>query len=77
MTESWSGKSSRTSPSIDCSPPPSALARAYRYRRGTPSHSISGPEPSTPQTQACASLVTGLVTPTVEKSAPGQPVEQR
>ena len=55
---------------MDCSPVLSALVLAYRYRRGTPSHSSNGPEPATPQTQACASLVTGLVTPTVENSAP-------
>ena len=39
-------------------------------RRGTPSQSSSGPAPATPQTQACASLVTGLVHPDGEKSAP-------
>jgi hypothetical protein len=70
MTESWSGMSSSTRPFSDCSPLSSALDRAYRYRRGTPSHSSSGPDPATPHTQACASLVTGLVTPIAENSAP-------
>ena len=71
-TESWSGRSSRTSPFSEVSPPSSSLPRAYRYLRGTPSHSSSGPEPAAPQTQACASLVTGRVTPTAEKSAPAR-----
>ncbi len=42
----------------------------YRYRRGTASHSSSGPEPAAPQTQACGSLVTGRVTPAAENSWP-------
>ena len=71
-TESWSGRSSRTSPFSEASPPSSSLPRAYRYRRGTPSQSSSGPEPDAPQTQACGSRVTGLVTPTAEKSAPAR-----
>ena len=44
-TESWSGRSSRIRPVSDDSPLSSALARAYRWRRGTSSHSSSGPAP--------------------------------
>src|SRR5258707_14185654 len=70
MTESWSGRSTRTSPARSSSPRSSALAREYRYLGSTASHSRIAAEPPSPQMQAWASLVTGLVTPTVEKSAP-------
>src|SRR6266700_4681650 len=70
MPESCSGRSSNTSPARSSSPLSRALAREYRYRAGTSSQSRIAPEPACPQTQAWASLVTGLVTPTVERSAP-------
>src|SRR5215467_1354301 len=70
ITESWSGRSSSTSPARSSSPLSSALARENLWRGGTSSQSRIAPEPACPQTHACASLVTGLVTPTVEKSAP-------
>src|SRR5207342_1661025 len=68
-TESWSGRSSSSSPPSELSPASSSLDRAYRLRSATPSQSSSGLAPSIPQTQAYASLVIGRTTPTGEKSA--------
>ena len=71
-TESWSGRSSSSSPVSDASPSSSALARAYRCRRCTLSQSSRGAAPSMPHTQACECLVVGRITPAGEKEAPAR-----
>src|SRR5258708_8190102 len=70
MTESWSGRSTRTSPARSSSPRSSSLAREYRYLGGTASHSRIAPDPSSPHTQAWAFLDTGPLTPPLENSPP-------
>ncbi len=69
--ESWSGRSSRTSPSrSSLSPESSTLSRATRLRGGKPSQSSSGITPCVPHTMANGSDVVGRRTPTTETSMP-------
>ena len=80
LTESWSGRSSTTSPSSSrSSAEPPALGRAPAasapapsrwWRRRTPSQSRSGPEPSWPRTTANASEVVGRSTSTSARGSP-------
>ena len=76
-TESWSGRSSRIRPSRSDSPESSTLARAYRWRRCTPSQSSSGAAPCMPHTHACTCLVVGPGHPGRREGRPRQGVEQR
>ena len=69
-TESWSGRSSRISPSRSDSPESRTLALANRWRRCTPSQSSSGAAPCMPHTHACTCRVIGRVTPGGENVAP-------
>ena len=69
--ESWSGRSSRTTP---CSwgssrPGESMESRVTWWRAGMPSHSSSSSAPSRPHTQAVAHEVVGRRTPTADSSS--------
>src|SRR5918994_2105722 len=70
--ESWSGRSSSTTPRISTSS--SALdsieSRVPWWRAGMPSHSSSSSAPSLPHTHAVAHEVVGRRTPTAESSSP-------
>ena len=70
--ESWSGRSSSTTPRISASSSAcdSIESRVTWWRAGMPSHSRSSSAPSLPQTHAVAHDVVGRRTPTAESSSP-------
>ena len=70
--ESWSGRSSSTTPRISASSSAcdSIESRVTWWRAGMPSHSSSSSAPSLPQTHAVAHDVVGRRTPTAESSSP-------
>ena len=70
--ESWSGRSSSTTPRISTSSSAfdSIESRVTWWRAGMPSHSSSSSAPSLPQTQAVAHEVVGRRTPTAASSSP-------
>ena len=77
--ESWSGRSSSTTPRMASSSrrASSIESRTTRCRGGMPSQSRRSSAPSAPHTQAVAHDVVGRRTPTADELQPGQRVERR